>query len=251
MPIDLNGNIITSDDILSDGTFEKRINRQGLYLYLDAGDQTSYPGSGTIWYDLSGYGNDATLYGTIIYGTVSGATAFTHSAAGRFASGTTGTEGAIVECTIESWVALSGSEIAGGSTDRGSIFFTSGSSPASGIYHSYNRSTYKQSNYWYRHEPQGYHESGDAISKQRWHQIVAVWDNKNMYQWIDGVLTSVDNVVNGYGIYYTNPYYFIGGENGSSRFFAGYMSIIRVYNRALHPYEIAENFQSERDRFSI
>lgn len=34
----------------------------GLVLCLDAANIKSYPGSGTIWYDLSGYGNHATLY---------------------------------------------------------------------------------------------------------------------------------------------------------------------------------------------
>ena len=33
-----------------------------LVLYLDAGKSQSYPGSGTTWYDLSGNGNNATLY---------------------------------------------------------------------------------------------------------------------------------------------------------------------------------------------
>ena len=33
----------------------------GLVLYLDAGQSTSYSGSGTTWTDLSGYGNNATL----------------------------------------------------------------------------------------------------------------------------------------------------------------------------------------------
>ena len=36
----------------------------GLVVHLDAGNSNSYPGSGTTWYDLSGNGNDATLYNT-------------------------------------------------------------------------------------------------------------------------------------------------------------------------------------------
>jgi len=39
----------------------------GLVLHLDAGDSASYPGSGTTWTDLSGNGNDATLFGTPSY----------------------------------------------------------------------------------------------------------------------------------------------------------------------------------------
>lgn len=33
----------------------------GLRLFLNAGDVTSYPGSGGTWFDISGYGNNATL----------------------------------------------------------------------------------------------------------------------------------------------------------------------------------------------
>lgn len=33
----------------------------GLVLYLDAANKKSYPGSGTVWKDLSGNGNDGTL----------------------------------------------------------------------------------------------------------------------------------------------------------------------------------------------
>jgi len=35
--------------------------RAGLMLYLDAANVKSYPGTGTIWSDLSGNGNDGTL----------------------------------------------------------------------------------------------------------------------------------------------------------------------------------------------
>jgi len=40
---------------------------EGLVLHLDAGNITSYPGSGTTWYDLSGNGNDATLTNGVTY----------------------------------------------------------------------------------------------------------------------------------------------------------------------------------------
>jgi len=39
-----------------------RIDADGLVLYLNASLPTSYPQTGTTWYDLSGYGNNATLY---------------------------------------------------------------------------------------------------------------------------------------------------------------------------------------------
>lgn len=38
----------------------------GLILHLDAGNSSSYPGTGTTWYDLSGNGSDGTLTGPTI-----------------------------------------------------------------------------------------------------------------------------------------------------------------------------------------
>jgi len=38
-----------------------RIITDGLVCYLDAANTKSYPGTGTIWYDLSGYNHNATL----------------------------------------------------------------------------------------------------------------------------------------------------------------------------------------------
>lgn len=35
----------------------------GMVLYLDAGVSASYPGTGSTWYDLSGYGNNGTIHG--------------------------------------------------------------------------------------------------------------------------------------------------------------------------------------------
>ena len=37
----------------------------GLVAYLDAGVTASYPGTGSIWHDLSGHGADATLNGSV------------------------------------------------------------------------------------------------------------------------------------------------------------------------------------------
>jgi hypothetical protein len=44
----------------------------GLVLHLDAGDATSYPGSGTTWTDLSGNGNTGTLNNGVGYNSANG-----------------------------------------------------------------------------------------------------------------------------------------------------------------------------------
>jgi len=44
-------------------SYNPKIVKDGLVLYLDAGNTKSYPGSGTTWTDLSGNGNNGTLNG--------------------------------------------------------------------------------------------------------------------------------------------------------------------------------------------
>ena len=44
----------------------------GLQLYLDAGDSSSYPGSGSTWYDLSGNENNGTLVNGPTYSSADG-----------------------------------------------------------------------------------------------------------------------------------------------------------------------------------
>ena len=41
-----------------------KISRNGLILCLDAGNTKSYPGSGTVWKDLSGKGHDFNVVST-------------------------------------------------------------------------------------------------------------------------------------------------------------------------------------------
>jgi hypothetical protein len=45
--------------------YQNKIVSNGLVLCLDAADKKSYPGSGTIWFDRSGNGNNGTLVGGV------------------------------------------------------------------------------------------------------------------------------------------------------------------------------------------
>jgi hypothetical protein len=49
--------------------YSPRISTTGLVLTLDAANVRSYPGSGTSWFDLSGNGNNASMFGSVPYET--------------------------------------------------------------------------------------------------------------------------------------------------------------------------------------
>lgn len=61
MPVNVNGNIVSANDITSTGIFKTKIPRDRCVLHLDAGDVNSYPGSGASWFDLSGNNNNFTI----------------------------------------------------------------------------------------------------------------------------------------------------------------------------------------------
>jgi hypothetical protein len=93
----------------------------GLVLYLDAASPRSYPGSGTVWTDLSGNGNHMTLTGTPSYlssnggvlsfngsnqyGSLTGlnysATTFTIIAASRYSGAT---RGRVISSMANNWL---------------------------------------------------------------------------------------------------------------------------------------------------
>ena len=99
----------------------KGIVQSGLVLNLDAGVSSSYPGSGTTWTDLSGFGNNMTLTGNPTfspnnggvlqfngsnqYGSLTGlnysATTFTIIAASRYSGAT---RGRVISSMANNWL---------------------------------------------------------------------------------------------------------------------------------------------------
>lgn len=59
MPLDVAGEIVSTSSFGSTSLVNNLVT-DGLALYLDAGDPNSYTGSGNTWYDLSGWGRNAT-----------------------------------------------------------------------------------------------------------------------------------------------------------------------------------------------
>lgn len=73
MPLDIGGNIITSNSFSANG-FTKTVIQDGLVLHLDAANKNSYPGSGTSWTDLTRNGNNGTLNNGVSYSSANSGT---------------------------------------------------------------------------------------------------------------------------------------------------------------------------------
>lgn len=245
MSIILGGNTLSSTNINSSGVFTKAIVDEGLVLYYDAANYYSYPGSGTIWYNIVGSGSDLTLNNGLTTSTIGGRTSMYFDVDGKYASkssisATLGTKSA----TFEVWLYPATSELA--SDDRGAVIFVNG---GSGQYLSWEKGSGLMSSYWYNHSPEGYHETVSSTTRGTWNHWVAAWDYNSgrIFQYKNG-LTSGNAATQGN----SSPGQNIAiGREGSGRQFSGGIAVVRVYNRALSPDEVFQNFTAEKSRFGI
>jgi hypothetical protein len=220
----------------------------GLILNLDAGNPSSYSGSGTTWTDLSGNGLNATLYGTSFDTENRGSIVFDRSAADEGAQINSSSLFNLSTFTISSWNKpnvtnhngfLFEKTIGGSVNTQYSLFYNS----SNDLYFRTIRST------------GGY---GDLtvplidtiILNNTWVNITATYNNGAMAIYINGVLKSSsstsNNIVTGTGPSYIGVF----GER-ANYLFDGRIAMTHVYNRALSQSEVTENFNARKMRFNI
>ena len=245
MPIIVGNNTLSSTDVNSSGVFTKAIVDEGLVLHYDAANYYSYPGSGTTWYNMVGSGSDLSLANNLTTSTMGGRTAMNFNLSGKYAynssvSATFGTKSA----TFEVWIYPGTSELTSG--DRGTVILINGGSAQ---YMSWTKDNGYLSSYWYSHSPEGYHETVGVTTRGTWNHWVAAWDYNSgrIFQYKNGVSSgnaaTQGNATPGQSINI--------GRESEGRQFSGGIAIVRIYNRALSPDEVFQNFTAEKGRFGI
>ena len=245
MPLNISGNILSSTNVNSSGVFTRSIVDEGLILYYDAANNYSYPGSGTVWYNMVGSGSDLTLNNGLTTATIGGRTSMNFDTNGKVAtatgvSATFGTKSA----TFEVWLYPGASELTAG--DRGTVILINGGSAQ---YMSWEKSSGLLSSYWYSHSPEGYHETVGSTSRSTWNHWVAAWDYNSgrIFQYKNG-LTSGNTATQGDA---TPGQNITIGRESEGRQFSGGIAVVRIYNRALSGDEVFQNFTAEKNRFGI
>jgi len=232
MPLYIKNNkVISSNDITSGGIFKTKVNRDGLICHLDAADINSYPGSGTVWYDLSGNGLNGTLVNGVTYN-------------GGIASGVLVTNGSNQYITVPCGN-LSGTNY----TVIGAAKYAS----VGGRIFSAESNNWLLG--WWSSSTENYYAEGWVTPVQNGPQdtsfkIMAGTGNISDDQYIVYV-NSVATYSNQSGS--QGPYNFSLGRYapGNSEYSNAYISYLLVYNRVLNPYEISEVYQATRGRFGI
>ena len=215
----------------------------GLVLYFDASNSISYPGSGTTWYDLSGNGNNATLYNGVGYSSSNGGSLVfdgINDYADFFAPNISST------VTIEMWCKLG--SLADDqmmlSWKAYDVYFRSGMG-----YNTFQSDVY------------GIPNASPSFSNllNNWVHYVYVMrsdvpytNNKIYFNSVNQNLSQVLSYENGSNRNFNSGYGRISGTSNASGYYinmnCGYF---RVYNRELTSSEVLQNFAVSKSRFGL
>jgi hypothetical protein len=248
-----------------------QISLNGLVLCLDAGNPKSYPGSGTTWTDLSGRGQNFTLYnsptfssnngGEILFSGINDYARIRNSSSINLLSS---------NGTVEVWFRSISSTLGAFSYGRLISFSNeanTGSDTSSTQGSSNDFSTYfclvKNNNVesiavWYKNNPSAFGPA-TLVNTNTYFNAVVSWSTSgasmtfNFY--LNGTNTNTSTVTqSGYSI---NASTITIGQNSAGALTAPLessscaFSSVKLYNRALTASEIRQNFNALRGRFSI
>jgi hypothetical protein len=212
--------------------------RTGLQLYLDAGNASSYSGSGTAWNDLSGNGRNGTLTNGPTYSATNGGSIVfdgTNDYVQCLGSLT------VTAATFVAWIKRNGNQ---GQYDG--ILFSRGTSVTGMDFQLSNQIAYTWNNAVNTYNWQ----SGLTTPNLTWCMIaVSVAPTET-----NAYLFEINGLTSSARLKYTAKVSIlddikIAQDDAGSRFFNGNIAISQLYNRALSITELVQNFNALKGRF--
>ena len=215
----------------------------GLVLCLDAANPKSYSGSGSTWIDLSGNGNTGTLINSPTYNSANSGS-FVFNGTNQYVN-----EGVTNSFTIttgdfsaSSWIYPTAwaDGLSRGIIDKRSIsgsgwtFYNDGNYPT--------KINARLGNTFY-------FVSNSSIATNTWQNLTFVRSGSNIYWYYNGILDATGT--NSSDLTDSTASLQIGHSQTWNGFFKGNLSNISVYNRALSPSEVSQNFNALRGRYGI
>ena len=212
----------------------------GLKVYLDALNSSSYSGSGTTWYDLSGNGNDVSMQN-------SGSISWTGGATGYFSTGSNGwfsrSNASNVPTgnspyTLSVWVQL-------GSTWSSNGMVSVGTFGVSNQSNALRAGTTNQIiNYWWGNDLS---LSSSVSPTNSWFNVVAKFDGTTRSILVNGSSIGSDTPV-GHNV--TSSDIQVAKTTGNE-YLQGNIAQVLIYNVALSDAGILANYNSIKSRFGL
>jgi len=217
----------------------------GLTLYLDAANTSSYSGSGTTWTDLSGNGNT---------GTIVNSPAYTSGVGGYFNFGTALNTSKRVSFTYQTPIQTTFTGFTWNIwvypylLDQGHVLMG---------YRGTTLQFYKLTTTKFEMYPAEIYHNFSATS---WQYISAVYDGtldsqtNNMKLYVNGTqvgLRDTDFPTNIPDLRTSAMPFFVGGDPDGGEYSRARISKVKVYNRALSSAEIIQNYNVHRADFGL
>lgn len=222
-----------------------KIVTSGLVLSLNAADRNSYPGSGTVWNDMSGNGNNGTLTNGPTFSSANGGSIVFDGVDDYVNCGATTQITGLIDVTVSMWhymarLALSVplSRYNQATLNNGFQFVSNNGSFSFGGRES-------AAEYLFAQTPSTY-----AINN--WYNLVGTKQGNTWSIYVNGALMSSNNVGLGNVSFSANPLR-IGLESLVNPFLStlGRIATTQIYNRALSPSEIQQNYNALKSRFNL
>jgi len=231
-------------------SYYPKIVTSGMVLYLDAGNRDSYAGSGTTWRDLSGRGNN---------GTLTNSPTFSTSALGAISFGGNTSHVTVPdsndwtnsEFMMDVWFNRSGAWPSAWERDALLSHDEGGGNFSKWIY-SYDISKSKpifHINYAPSTNVVIEPSSTVSLSLSTWYNFSITKSGTSFTFYSNGA--SLGSATNSSLIPNAAAPLRIGTGEGSSPYFNGQISTVRIYNRALSAAEVLQNFNAMRGRFRV
>jgi hypothetical protein len=217
----------------------KGVVQSGLVLNLDAGASTSYPGSGTVWTDLSGNGNTGTLTNGPTFNSANGGSLVFDGIDDRvtFASNPSLTN----QITVEVWVNLNST------TPNGTAWILGRESSYRLLYgsSSFQWVCATVNNGWYT---TGTFAIASVSATSGIYQVVGTYDGSNNRIYVNGTLITTGSSISG-NISGGQNYVLFLSNVGGIDYGKGNLYSHKLYNRALTASEISQNYNALKSRY--
>jgi hypothetical protein len=220
--------------------------RNGLVLELDAGQRSSYSGTGNTWYDLSGNGLNGTLANGPTFAGIGATSSIVFDGSNDCVTLALNSKLDISESiTIESFIYPTAYKTSG---DFGSFIICKAAS-----YYLELNGNGKVRVYFYSLSSEGYHESVGTVPLNTWSYISVVRNKaaSTISIYINGILDrTLSSITGDIRVQQTYPVN-LGSFQGSGYQLTGRIAVGTIYNRALSAYEVKQNFDFYRTRYNI
>lgn len=218
----------------------------GLVLYLDAGNEKSYAGTGTTWSDLSGDENNCTLANTPTFSSNNGGY-FQFNGVNEYVD-TNFDATSYFPLSVCFWINLETL------IESGSNIFLDQSTGAVGMGFRYRGGIEQVEAFWY--------DTGNSnlatlipineFSTNTWHYMCVTFNTNSIKGYLDGSL-SASNVVSltssGRSLDTSNNAKIASYNDSSGGYLDGKIASVQIYNKELSSDEILKNYNALKNRF--